>query len=88
MAKVFDNQLQLDIFQARTGDLGDTFNEEKAKIFKAEFLLLNSTKKPHILNLQYLRIGVNTILCLSEKLKNYKVSLILQIGNLKTKFGR
>ena len=36
--KIFDNQLQADLFSARSSDLGDQFTEEKAKIFKAEFL--------------------------------------------------
>ena len=50
--KIFDNQLQADIFSTRSSDLGDQFTEEKAKIFKAEFLSLNSSKVPHVLNLQ------------------------------------
>ena len=71
--KIFDNQLQADLFSARSSDLADQFTEEKAKIFKAEFLALNSTKMPHVLNLTQLRVGVNTILCLSDKLKHYPV---------------
>ncbi len=73
LLQIFDNQLQAEIFSCRSQDIGETFNLEKAKIFKAEFLQQNSIQNVETISLQNLRVGVNTILCLSEQLKNNTV---------------
>ena len=49
--KLFDNQLQAEIFFQRCSDIGETFNIEKAKMFKIEFLKLNPGDKISHLNL-------------------------------------
>jgi hypothetical protein len=43
---------------------------EKAKVFKEEFLRANSSKKEEILNLNGMRLGVNSIIALSICLQN------------------
>ena len=73
--RLFDNRLQAEIFFHRCSDIGEPFNLDKAKMFKIEFLKLNPGDKIYHLNLQNLRIGSNTILTLSDLLKNNNVTL-------------
>lgn len=64
---IFDNELQAEIFNSRCNDSGEAISEEKAKVFKEEYNRINSKKNPpSVLNLYSLRLGVNTIITLSN----------------------
>ena len=65
------------MYSSRANDINEHLTEDKAKIFKAEFLSQNGIKIEEDLNLAHLRIGVNTILHLSTNLKNYPVPTLI-----------
>lgn len=62
---VFETEMQAEIFNARCHDTGETVTIERAKVFKEEWNKMNSKKLPQVLNLYSMRLGVNTIICLS-----------------------
>ena len=54
---------------------------EKAKIFKEEFNRINSKKQPNVLNLFSSRLGVNTIITLSNLLQNKRLIESLNLAD-------
>jgi len=89
---MFEDPLQNEIFKERCHDTGDSTTSkylsfvfltkyhilvENAKIFKEEFLKRNVKTQQGILNLQSMRLGINSVIALSNKIGHggKKVSL-------------
>lgn len=64
--------MYVDVFNARCHDSGETTSIENAKLFK-EDLLKRNVKNSTSLNLQSLRLGVNSMIALSNTIHNRKV---------------
>ena len=66
VAKVFEgNQLHNQIYNARAGDIGEPISVDGARLFKEEMLKRNKVKNSNQLNLQSLRLGLQSIYALS-----------------------
>lgn len=66
VAKVFEGkELHVQIYNARSGDIGEPISVDGAKLFKEEILKRNKVKNSNQLNLQSLRLGMQSIFALS-----------------------
>ena len=88
---MFEDELFAELFNARCHDTGEPANcnliskvpydlinygiAEKVKIFKDELLRLNQ-QKPDTLSLNSLRLGINSIISLSNTLPSRSVTFI------------
>jgi Ran GTPase-activating protein (RanGAP) involved in mRNA processing and transport len=59
---------------------------DNAKIMKEE-LLKRNVKNSHVLNLQSLRLGINSIIAISNKITQKKVEKLLLADNIITDYG-
>lgn len=69
--ELLEDNLYVEIFNARCHDSGEPTNIENAKLFK-EDLLKRNVKNSTTLNLQSLRLGINAMIALSNSIGNRK----------------
>lgn len=69
ISELFEDQLHTDLFNARCHDTGEATTLENAKIFKEE-LLKKNVKNSNTLNLSTLRLGITSIIALSNSIQN------------------
>ena len=85
--ELLEDQLYVDIFNARCHDGGEATNLENAKLFKEDLLKRNVKNSP-LLNLQSLRLGINSMIALSNSIGSRKVVEKLNLAdNSVTDYG-
>lgn len=62
ISSIFEQVFHAEIFFARCQDTGEKPDLEKAKMFKEGLNKVNSKKFPLVLNLNSMRLGVNSIM--------------------------
>jgi len=65
----FEDELYTELFTARCNDSGESVSVENAKLFK-EDLLKRNVKDSTALNLQSLRLGINSVISLSNTINH------------------
>jgi len=78
--------LYTDLFNARCHDTGEGITLENAKIFKEE-LLKKNVKNSNALNLASLRLGINSIIALSNSDKLRPIEKLQLADNAITDYG-
>lgn len=82
----FEDQLYTELFNSRCHDTGESSTLENAKLFK-EDLLKRNVKNSNALNLQSLRLGINSVIALSNGITTRKIEKLNLADNSISDYG-
>ena len=83
---IFESELYAELFNARCHDTGESTTMEVARAFREEILKRNS-EKADIINLQSMKLGINSIISLANSLLGEKVTSLNLADNSLSDYG-